>query len=40
MKPWRYVVIEGCWFHHLGMNEGSHADALQLSGGTAYVIRG
>lgn len=33
------VIIERCWIHHLGKNEGAHADAIQSVGGEDMTFR-
>jgi hypothetical protein len=38
MKPWSNVVIDSCYFHNLGTDPGSHADAIQESGGHNLTI--
>ena len=38
-NPYDNVVIENNWVHHLGMQDGAHADGVQLGGGSNFVIR-
>src|SRR6056297_1472478 len=40
VKPFRNVVVEDSYVHHLGMNAGSHSDGVQMVSGGDVVIRG
>lgn len=33
------ILLERCFGHHAGMNEGAHADGVQLIGGPNHIIR-
>lgn len=39
MKPTNNVVIENCWFHHLGYITTAHSDGVQVRSGTNIIIR-
>ncbi|HPF13095.1 MAG: LamG domain-containing protein [Planctomycetes bacterium] len=34
------VLVEGCWVHHLGTNDGAHADCNQTRWGSNFIFRG
>ena len=39
VKPTSNVVFETSWLHHLGTNDGAHADGFQSVGGNNYIFR-
>jgi hypothetical protein len=39
LKAQGNVVVEDSWFHHLGTTAGAHADGVQISRGSGFVIR-
>jgi prepilin-type N-terminal cleavage/methylation domain-containing protein len=39
-KPGNNSVVQGNWFHHLGVNDGSHADGCQVIGSDNIRIEG
>lgn len=40
VKAQSNVLMEACWFHHLGKADGAHADCVQIRGGSNFVFRG
>jgi prepilin-type N-terminal cleavage/methylation domain-containing protein len=40
VKPGSNSVIQGNWFHHLGLADGSHADGVQVRGDDNIKIEG
>ena len=34
------TLVEGSWWHHLGLAEGTHADGIQIRKGSNFVLRG
>jgi len=38
MKLARYAVVKNNHVHHLGKNDGSHADCIQIVGGEHFII--
>jgi hypothetical protein len=39
LKPTGNATVEYSWVHHLGMNDGAHADGVQIRSGSDYVFR-
>lgn len=40
IKPFRNVLIEDCYLHHIGYTDGGHADGVQMVSGGDVTIRG
>lgn len=40
MKPFRNVLVEDCYVHHLGSNSGSHSDGVQMVNGGPVTVTG
>ena len=39
MKATENVLVEECWIHHLGTNDGAHADGNQSRWGSNFIFR-